>query len=295
MPALRVSAPSRPLLKTRLGVLGGSGLYNLALTSSHRETVQTPWGDPSGELCFGLLEGTEVVFLARHGSGHRLCPSSINYRANVYALKQAGVSDLLSVSACGSLQKSLSPGTFVIVDQFIDRTRGRGSSFFGKGFVAHVSMAEPVSARLSGLAYDACVREGIPSQKGGIYLAMEGPQFSSRAESELYRRWGCDVLGMTNMPEAKLAREAEIPYASVAMVTDYDCWRQTPVVVKDVVETLKNNATAAARVVSRVAAALNKERPSEPADTVLDVSVVTDPKNWEITEKAGSDYRAAKG
>ena len=234
----------------------------------------------------GRLGEVEVVFLARHGARHRLSPSQINYRANIDALKRAGVTDLLSLSACGSLREELSPGTFVIVDQFIDRTRGRASSFFEEGFVAHVSMAEPVSSRLAALAYEACRVEGIPCHNGGIYLAMEGPQFSSRAESALYRRWGCDVLGMTNMPEAKLAREAEIPYATVAMVTDYDCWREGEAVeAGGVLEVMRTNAQAARRVVTRVAAALGAERPPDPVDTILDVSVVTAPEAWQIPEK----------
>ena len=203
---------------TVLGVIGGSGVYALdALEGARWEKVASPFGAPSDELLRGRLHGVEAVFLPRHGRGHRIPPSQIDYRANIDALKRAGVTDLVSVSACGSLREVLAPGSFVLVDQFIDRTVARASSFFGKGLAAHVSMADPVCARL-GDAIEAAAREqGIALQRGATYLAMEGPQFSSRAESHLYRAWGCDVIGMTNMPEAKLAREAELCYASVAM------------------------------------------------------------------------------
>jgi len=208
-----------------VGVIGGSGVYEIdGLTDTRWERVASPFGEASDELLFGTLAGQAMVFLPRHGRGHRIPPSEINYRANIDVLKRAGVTDVISVSAVGSLQEQLKPGTFVIVDQFIDRSFARNKSFFGAGLVAHVSMAHPVCSRL-GDHLDAAAREaGIPVSRGGTYLVMEGPQFSTLAESELYRSWNCDVIGMTNMPEAKLAREAELCYATVAMVTDYDCW-----------------------------------------------------------------------
>ena len=210
-----------------IGILGGSGLYEMeALEGAQWIAVDTPWGAPSDELLVGRLHGVRFVFLPRHGRGHRIPPSQVNARANVDALKRAGCTDLVAISAVGSLREELAPGRFVLVDQFIDRTFARDRSFFGPGLVAHVSMADPVCPRLSGLLAAAAGSAGADVARGGTYLAMEGPQFSSRAESELYRSWGCDVIGMTAMPEAKLAREAELPYALVGMVTDYDCWRQ---------------------------------------------------------------------
>ena len=208
-----------------IGIIGGSGVYNIdGLTNTHWRKVQSPFGEPSDELLFGELEGQPVVFLPRHGRAHRVPPSDINYRANIDALKRVGVTDILSVGAVGSLRENLRPGMFVIVDQFIDRTFARTKSFFGEGCVAHVSMAHPVCKRLGDHVEAAARQAGIDTVRGGTYLVMEGPQFSTMAESEMYRSWQCDVIGMTNMPEAKLAREAEICYATVAMVTDYDCW-----------------------------------------------------------------------
>jgi 5'-methylthioadenosine phosphorylase len=208
-----------------LGVIGGSGLYEIdGLAKVRWEKISGPWGEPSDELLFGELDSVQLVFLPRHGRGHRHSPSTINYRANIDALKRAGVTDLISLSAVGSFREELPPGTFVIVDQFIDRTFAREKSFFGAGMVAHVSMAHPVNPRLGDWCARACESGDIPMQRGGTYLVMEGPQFSTLAESQLYRQWNCDVIGMTNMPEAKLAREAEIPYCTVAMVTDFDCW-----------------------------------------------------------------------
>ncbi|HUJ47808.1 MAG TPA: S-methyl-5'-thioadenosine phosphorylase, partial [Rhizomicrobium sp.] len=210
---------------TVLGIIGGSGVYDIdGLENAHWERVTSPWGKPSDELLFGRLAGVDMVFLPRHGRGHIHSPTSINYRANIDALKRAGVTDVISVSACGSFREELAPGTFVMVDQFIDRTHAREKSFFGPGFVAHVSMAHPIDAKLADALYAAAQEEGIASARGGTYLAMEGPQFSTLAESNLYRSWGCSVIGMTAMPEAKLAREAELPYGLVAMVTDFDCW-----------------------------------------------------------------------
>ncbi len=270
-------------MKTMLGVIGGSGVYDLpGLENQRWEKIRSPFGQPSGALRRGVLGGVEMAFLPRHGRGHSLGPAHINYRANIDALKRAGATDLLSVSACGSLREELAPGAFVVVDQFIDRTKSRPASFFGPGLAAHVSMAEPVSARLADLAEAALRAEQIPWTRGGTYLAIEGPQFSTRAESRLYRSWNCDVIGMTAMPEARLAREAELPYAAIAMVTDYDCWRETgeAVEVADVLGILRANAEKAGRVVARIAAALGDRRAPDPQglDEILDVSVVTRPE-----------------
>ncbi|MBT6732752.1 MAG: S-methyl-5'-thioadenosine phosphorylase, partial [Acidiferrobacteraceae bacterium] len=247
-----------------LGVIGGSGLYEIdGLTNVRWEKISGPWGEPSDELLFGDLDGVQLVFLPRHGRGHRHSPSTINYRANIDALKRAGVTDLISLSAVGSFREELPPGTFVIVDQFIDRTFAREKSFFGAGMVAHVSMAHPVNPRLGDWGARACESGNIPMQRGGTYLVMEGPQFSTLAESQLYRQWNCDVIGMTNMPEAKLAREAEIPYCTVAMVTDYDCWHpdHDNVDVDAVIGVLLDNADKARRLVRAVAGRLS-ERPA---------------------------------
>jgi 5'-methylthioadenosine phosphorylase len=270
------------MARTVLGVIGGSGVYAIeGLDGPREERVASPWGEPSDALRFGVLAGVDVVFLARHGRGHTLGPSDINYRANIDALKRAGVTDLISVSACGSLKEELSPGMFVLVDQFIDRTFARAKSFFGKGLVAHVSMAQPVCPKLVDALEEAARAESIPYQRGGTYLAMEGPQFSSLAESQLYRSWGCDVLGMTNMPEAKLAREAELPYASVAMVTDYDCWHPAHghVEVTNVLQVLKDNASKANALIRRAAPLLGPERKPSPLglETTLDTAIITAP------------------
>jgi 5'-methylthioadenosine phosphorylase len=235
-----------------IGVIGGSGVYDIeGLTDKRWERVETPFGEPSDELLFGELDGKTVAFLPRHGRGHRIAPSEINFRANIAALKQVGVQDVLSVSAVGSLREDLTPGTFVIADQFVDRTFARVKSFFGSGLVAHVSVAHPVCARLGGHVEAAAREAGISVVRGGTYLVMEGPQFSTQAESELYRSWGCDVIGMTNMPEAKLAREAELCYATVAMVTDYDCWHpdHCAVTVYQIVKVLLANADNARTLV----------------------------------------------
>jgi 5'-methylthioadenosine phosphorylase len=239
-----------------LGIIGGSGVYDIAgLSNTHWERVFTPFGETSDELLFGELNGQKMVFLPRHGRGHRIPPSDINFRANIDALKRSGVTDLISVSAVGSLRENLLPGMFVIVDQFIDRTFAREKSFFGTGLVAHVSMANPVCERLGDHIEIAAKNVGIEIARGGTYLVMEGPQFSSLAESELYRSWNCDVIGMTNMPEAKLAREAEICYASVAMVTDFDCWHPNHdnVTVEAIVKVLLANADHARNMVKVVA------------------------------------------
>ena len=239
-----------------LGIIGGSGVYDIdGLVNKRWESVSSPFGAPSDDLLFGELNGQQLVFLPRHGRGHKIPPSEINFRANIDALKRVGVTDVISVSAVGSLREHLKPGMFVIVDQFIDRTFARNKSFFGSGVVAHVSMAHPVCARLGDHIEAAAKEAGIVALRGGTYLVMEGPQFSSLAESELYRSWGCDVIGMTNMPEAKLAREAELCYATVAMVTDYDCWHpdHDDVTVDQIVKVLLANADRARALVKQAA------------------------------------------
>ena len=271
------------MTKSVLGIIGGSGVYELpALENSRWEKVSSPWGEPSDDLRIGEIDGLPVVFLPRHGRGHRFAPSDINYRANIDVLKRAGVTDLISVSACGSFREELSPGTFVIVDQFIDRTFARAKSFFGKGCVAHVSMAHPVSPGLADHVEQAARAENIPCQRGGTYLVMEGPQFSSLAESELYRTWGCDVIGMTNMPEAKLAREAEICYATVGMVTDYDCWHpdHDNVEVAAIIQTLHANTEKAIRLVTRLARDFPHDHQPCPlgSDSALEHALITAPE-----------------
>jgi 5'-methylthioadenosine phosphorylase len=264
----------------KIGVIGGSGLYAIdALEDARWVAVDTPWGAPSDELLTGRIGHAEFVFLPRHGRGHRLPPADVNARANIDALKRLGCTDVVAISAVGSLREELPPGRFVAVDQFIDRTVARPHSFFGPGMVAHVSMADPTCARLSALCADAAEAAGAAVTRGGTYLAMEGPQFSSRAESRLYRQWECDVIGMTAMPEARLAREAELPYALVGMVTDYDCWRGEgeAVEVAAVIAQLTANAAVARRLVEQLAAALPAERTPSPIDTVLDFALITAP------------------
>ncbi|ODN71581.1 S-methyl-5'-thioadenosine phosphorylase [Methylobrevis pamukkalensis] len=265
---------------TVLGIIGGSGLYDLpGLEDAPWVPVESPWGQVSDALRIGEVDGLKVVFLPRHGRGHRVPPSEINYRANIDAMKRAGVTDLVSVSAVGSLREDLSPGTFVLVDQFIDRTFARAKSFFGTGCVAHVSMAEPVSPLLVDAVEAAAKAEGIRAVRGGTYLVMEGPQFSSLAESRLYRQWGCDVIGMTNMPEAKLAREAEICYATVAMVTDYDSWHPDhgAVDITSIIRVLHENRDRAQALVARLARDMPRTHPQCPvgSDTALDHAILT--------------------
>jgi 5'-methylthioadenosine phosphorylase len=263
-----------------LGIIGGSGLYEIdGLESVRWARIDSPFGEASDELLFGVLDGIQLVFLPRHGRGHRYSPSSINYRANIDVLKRAGATDIISLSAVGSLREDLHPGTFVIVDQFIDRTFAREKSFFGTGMVAHVSMAHPVNARLGDWCEQACHLLGLSMQRGGTYLVMEGPQFSTLAESQLYRQWGCEVIGMTNMPEAKLAREAEIPYCTVAMVTDFDCWHpdHDHVDVDAVIRVLLKNADNARALVRAVAGQMS-ERPlvcPSGDDRALDAALIT--------------------
>lgn len=263
-----------------LGVIGGSGLYEVPGLQGQWRDIATPWGAPSDQIFDGVLEGARVMFLPRHGRGHRIAPSDVNYRANIDALKRLGATDILSLSACGSLREGLAPGAFVAVDQFIDRTFAREKSFFGTGLVAHVSMAHPVCPRLQKLASEAARAAGAVVNDGGTYLAMEGPQFSSRAESLLYRAWGCDVIGMTNMPEAKLAREAELPYATIAMVTDYDCWREDEAAVEvgHILEVMHANTRKAQALIKVLCANLaGAERAPSPIDTCLDTALITAP------------------
>ncbi|ABC21166.1 S-methyl-5'-thioadenosine phosphorylase [Rhodospirillum rubrum] len=265
-----------------LGVIGGSGVYDIdGLEGARWQTVESPFGDVSDQILRGTLDGLEMAFLPRHGRGHVLAPSDVNYRANIDALKRAGVTEILSVSAVGSLAEDLPPGTFVIADQFIDRTFAREKSFFGKGLVAHVSMAHPVSAWLGDRVEEVLADLAIPHRRGGTYLCMEGPQFSTLAESNLYRQWGCHVIGMTNMPEAKLAREAEIAYCTVAMVTDFDCWHpdHDHVSVEAVVRVLLQNADKARSLVKAMPAKL-KDRPYPLPDgshRSLDNAIITHP------------------
>ncbi len=271
------------MTKTVLGIIGGSGLYDLPAFEQPRwVSVASPWGKPSDDILFAEVDGLPIRFLPRHGRGHRIPPSAINYRANIDAMKRAGVTDLVSVSACGSLKEEYPPGHFVLVDQFIDRTFAREKSFFGTGCVAHVSLADPVSPALADEIAKAAAAENIAMTRGGTYIVMEGPQFSTRAESNLYRQWGCDVIGMTNMPEAKLAREAEICYATVAMVTDYDCWHadHAEVDVAAVIKVLKANVATAQRLVTRLARTFPRLHPNCPigSDRALDVAIITPPE-----------------
>lgn len=274
-----MSEPGTPPV---VGIIGGSGLYEIdGLENVEWRAVESSFGSPSDELMFAELEGQKLVFLPRHGRGHRVPPSELNFRANIDALKRAGVTEILSLSAVGSLREDLPPGTFVIVDQFIDRTFARAKSFFGTGLVAHVSMAEPVCARLGDALTDAAKAVDIPTVRGGSYLAMEGPQFSSRAESELYRQWGCSVIGMTNMPEAKLAREAEMCYATVAMVTDFDCWHpdHDDVTVETIIKVLMDNADKARALVREVVPMLagRTETCHAGCHTALETALITAP------------------
>jgi 5'-methylthioadenosine phosphorylase len=264
----------------RIGVIGGSGLYSMPGFTGQREvTVETPFGAPSDNYIVGELEGHEVAFLARHGRGHRISPSELNFRANIYGMKSLGVERIVSLSAVGSLKEEHRPLDFVIPDQFVDRTRGRISTFFGEGLVAHVSFADPVCPQLASTVDEACRAAGVNVKKGGTYICMEGPMFSTKAESNLYRSWGMDVIGMTNLQEAKLAREAEICYATVAMVTDYDCWHpdHDAVEVTDIIRVLTQNAANAARVVAGAVRAMPGERECKCGSS-LEHALITDKK-----------------
>lgn len=263
-----------------IGIIGGSGLYEIdAIEDAQWIAVRSPFGTPSDEILFGRIGEVEVRFLPRHGRGHPISPTELNSRANIDALKRAGCTDVIAISAIGSLREELEPGRFVVVDQFIDRTVNRASTFFTSGMVAHVSMADPVCERLSGLVGAAVEKAGGKVAHGGTYLAMEGPQFSSRAESHMYRQWGADVIGMTAMPEAKLAREAELPYALVGMVTDYDCWREdeAAVDVATVLRQMRANSEVARRAVVELARSLPGVRSASPIDTTLDTALITAP------------------
>jgi 5'-methylthioadenosine phosphorylase len=263
-----------------LGIIGGSGIYDIVgLTDIEWRKIDTPFGDPSDALMFGKLDGQQMVFLPRHGRGHKIPPSDLNYRANIEAMKRVGVTEIISLSAVGSLTEDLPPGTFVIVDQFIDRSFARVKSFFGPGLVAHVGLADPVCGRLGDTLEASLTALNLPYRRGGTYLVMEGPQFSTRAESNLYRGWGCSVIGMTNMPEAKLAREAEICYATVAMVTDYDCWHDDhdSVTVDAIIKVLLANADNGRSLVRHAAPSLRAERPpcSHGCQNALDHALIT--------------------
>jgi 5'-methylthioadenosine phosphorylase len=271
------------MAKAVLGVIGGSGIYDLpGLQKTQTKVISSPWGDPSGPLLTGEIDGLPIVFLSRHDKGHRLSPSDINYRANIDVLKRTGVTDLISLSACGSFKEHLPPGTFVLVDQFVDRTHKRESSFFGKGCVAHVSMAHPVSPRLRIHIAEAARAEDIGMVRDGTYVCIEGPQFSTLAESLTYKNLGYAVIGMTNMPEAKLAREAEICYATVAMVTDFDCWHpdHDAVTVQDIIKVLIANAEKGTRLVARLARDFPREHEPCPigSDRALDNALITAPE-----------------
>jgi 5'-methylthioadenosine phosphorylase len=268
------------LQKAEIGIIGGSGLYSMpGLTNVREERVETPFGEPSDAFVLGDLEGRKVAFLARHGRGHRLLPSELNFRANIYAMKKLGVERILSISAVGSLKEEHKPTDFVIPDQFIDRTFARVSTFFGDGIVGHVGFGDPVCGTVAKTFEAACAEVGVVGKRGGTYVCMEGPQFSTRAESNLYRSWGADVIGMTNLQEAKLAREAEICYATVAMVTDYDCWREghDDVTVDQIVAVLHQNAENAAKVVRAAVGAMPTERKCACA-TALQYAILTDRK-----------------
>lgn len=262
-----------------IGVIGGSGLYEgIGLEDAQQIAVGSPFGEPSGLVTLGRLEGVRFAFLPRHGAGHRLPPSGINYRANIDVLKRCGVTDVVAISAIGSLREELAPGHFVAVDQLIDHTHGRERSFFGEGMVAHAGMADPVCPRLSALAADGVEAAGARVHRGGCYIAIDGPQFSTRAESRMYRQWGADVIGMTAMPEARLAREAELPYALLAMVTDYDCWRENGEAVEaaDVFRVMGENAELARVALRQLAVSLPERREPSPIDRALDNAFATD-------------------
>ncbi|WP_445285906.1 S-methyl-5'-thioadenosine phosphorylase [Yoonia sp. 2307UL14-13] len=286
-------------MQTKIGIIGGSGIYDMeGLQDATWTSVDSPWGTPSDDILTGTLDGVAMAFLPRHGRGHVHSPTTVPYRANIDALKRVGVTDIISVSACGSFREELAPGDFVIVDQFIDRTFAREKSFFGTGCVAHVSVAHPTCDRLSSVCEKAGRDAGITIHRGGTYLAMEGPQFSSMAESKLYREWGCDVIGMTNMPEAKLAREAEICYASVAMITDYDSWHPDhgAVDITEIIATLRGNGSKARDLVARLPALLGPDRAPCPhgCDRALEHALMTAPDKRDPALTAKLDAVAGR-
>ena len=272
------------MTEASVGIIGGSGVYDLdGLQNPRWVSIDTPFGQPSDDLLLGTLDGVSLAFLPRHGRGHRYTPSTVNYRANVWALKSLGVHSVVSLSAVGSLREDIAPGTLVLVDQFIDRTHGRVGSFFGPGLVAHVSMAEPTCGWLRGLLGQAAYHAGDAVTQGGTYLAMEGPQFSTKAESHLYRQWGCSVVGMTNMPEAKLVREAEMCYATVAMATDYDCWHEghDAVTVEQVVQVLQSNSARARALVRALIPLLQAPQKTCGCGQALDHAIITPRAAWD--------------
>ncbi|MDJ0641619.1 MAG: S-methyl-5'-thioadenosine phosphorylase [Erythrobacter sp.] len=279
-----------------IGIIGGSGLYAIeGLEDEQWIAIDTPWGEPSDEILCGSLGGVKVRFLPRHGRGHPTTPSELNARANIDALKRAGCTDILAISAVGSLREEIEPGRFAVVEQFIDRTFARESTFFGSGFVTHVSMADPVCPRLSEMAAKAISKAKGKVATGATYLAMEGPQFSTRAESRMYRAWGADIIGMTGMPEAKLAREAELPYALIGMATDYDCWRDGEEVdVAQVIEQMQANGDLARETVKNFIGGLPKKRAASPIDTALDDAVITAPEEHDPDMLAKLDAVAGR-
>ncbi len=282
--------------QAEIAIIGGSGLYAMpGLTNTREERVETPFGEPSDAFVLGDLEGRKVVFLARHGRGHKLLPSELNFRANIYAMNKLGVERILSVSAVGSLKEEHKPTDFVVPDQFIDRTFHRESTFFGNGIVGHVAFGDPVCGTVAKTIADACGKAGVVGKAGGTYVCMEGPQFSTRAESNLYRSWGADVIGMTNLQEAKLAREAEICYATMAMVTDYDCWHEghDDVTVEQIVAVLNRNAANAAKVVRAAVAAMPKDRTCT-CGTALQYAILTNPAAIPVETRERLDLLVGK-
>ena len=284
------------MTKATIGIIGGSGLYSMpGFTNQQEVNLETPFGKPSDAFMVGTLAGREVAFLARHARGHRITPSELNFRANIWGMKMLGVEWIISLSAVGSLKEEHQPLDFVVPDQFFDRTRGRVSTFFGDGLVGHISFADPVSAELAEILYRAAISVGVNTKKGGTYLCMEGPAFSTRAESNVYRSWGMDIIGMTNLQEAKLAREAEIDYATVAMVTDYDCWHphHDAVTVADIIAVLTKNADNAARTVAAAVALIPQERNTK-AMSALAHALMTDPKTVPAATRERLSLIAAK-
>lgn len=280
-----------------IGVIGGSGLYDPGTLDEAQEIeVASAFGEPSGPVTTGTLAGVRFSFIARHGAGHRLSPSQVNYRANVDVLKRCGVTDVVAISAIGSLREEMAPGEFVVVDQLIDRTDGRARSFFTDGIVAHVPLADPVCPRLAGLVAKAAKKAGAKVHTAGTYIAIEGPQFSTRAESLMYRAWGADVIGMTAMPEARLAREAELPYSLLGMVTDYDCWRDAgaDVEVTEILRVMQANAATARSALAYLAALLPKQRTASAIDTVLDTAIITPRAAWDMRAAARLDAVAGR-
>ena len=285
------------MAKAEIGIIGGSGLYNMdGLTDVTEVNIPTPFGDPSEVFALGTLEGRKVAFLARHGKGHRILPSELNFKANIYAMKSLGVTSILSVSAVGSLKEEHKPTDFVIPDQFIDRTFSRSATFFGDGVVGHIAFADPVCLIVSDVFAKACAEVGVVGKRGGTYICMEGPQFSTRAESNLYRSWGADIIGMTNLQEAKLAREAEISYATLAMVTDYDCWREghDDVTIEQVIAVMHQNSGNAQKVVKAAVRLMPADLSASPAQTAAKFAIMTDKAAIPAATKAKLDLLYGK-